>query len=188
MAQKVVGRLSHPPTNWLIRRYTFLASSWWLASSFSRMARWPAWILPSIGVNTIGVCVIGVHTFHLYGWKTLFHFPEGGLPPSLSDMTQGLSPDPPLRRGVQALVSDAQLAAQVLLKRPLLAHSLSQVLPNRGYRLPHVVKGPPARIRRAVAGGERGFQRRNLVVQMLQGVRVPRRLPLTSPCASLARA
>jgi hypothetical protein len=26
MAQKVVGRLSHPPTNWLIRRYIFLAS------------------------------------------------------------------------------------------------------------------------------------------------------------------
>jgi hypothetical protein len=136
-------------------------------------------------VNTIGVCVIGVHTFHLYGWKTLFHFPEGGLPPSLSDTTQGsnlLNPDPPLRRGVHALVSDAQLAAQVLLKRPLLAPSLSQVLPNRGYRLPHVVKGPPARIRRAVAGGERGFQRRNLVVQMLQGVRVPRRLQLFSLC------
>jgi hypothetical protein len=116
-------------------------------------------------VNTIGVCVIGVHTFHLYGWKTLFHFPEGGPPPSLSDMTQGLNPDPPLRRGVQALVSDAQLAAQVLLKRPLLPPSLSQVLPNCGYRLPHVVKGSPARIRRVVASGERGFQRRNLVVR-----------------------
>ena len=139
-------------------------------------------ILPSIGVNTIGLCVIGVHTFHLYGWKTRFHFPEGGLPPSLSDMTQGLNPDPPFRRGVHALVSDAQLAAQVLLKRPVLVPSLSQLLPNRGYRLPHVVKGPPARIRRAVAGGERGFQRRNLVVQMLQGVGVPRRPQLFSLC------
>jgi hypothetical protein len=98
-------------------------------------------------VNTIGICVIGVHIFHPYGWKTLFHFTEGGLPPSLSDLTQGLNPDPPLRRGVHALVPDAQLAAQVVLKRPLLAPSLSHVLPNRGYRLPHVVKGPPARSR-----------------------------------------
>jgi hypothetical protein len=89
---------------------------------------------------------MGVHTFHLYGWKPLFHFTEGGLPPSLSDMTHGPNPDPSLRRAVHALVPEAQLAAQVLLKRPLVAPSLSQVLPNRGYRLPHIVKGPPARI------------------------------------------
>jgi len=72
------------------------------------------------------------------------------------------------------------MAAQVLLKRPLLAPSLSQVLPNRAYRLADVVKGPLARIRRVVAGGERGFRRRNLVVQMPQGGRVALRLQLFS--------
>jgi hypothetical protein len=96
--------------------------------------------------------------------------------------TYKLNPDPPLRRGVHALVPEAQMAAQVLLKRPLLRPSLPEVLPNRAHRLADVVKGPPARIRRAVAGGERGFQRRYLVVQMLQGVRVPRRLQLFSLC------